>query len=536
MMRPFTEKWAHFISFDFIAMFLLACVTVPRTASFIGCGAVKLLIALINCLQLGADLYCRPHNRYRDNWADIARFSLQAVASFAMAIGYFTDDPVSSMFTLAVYLFLASMLFLILKLVFDLGAEVYLLFKSRRPRLQEKAWSEDEGGEMMTPSFDHKMLHNIHSPHDDLESSDLSSSKKLGYVMSPRSDLDRIVEVKESDLAYIRTGSEYLPPAHRKGSDTLDSVRSNQSPSRKTSRRVSRKNSAALPPRDTDEFRPPSRVNSQLRIALPHDCRSTSPDDGLARSPTVGSPRRTSRRKTAPSCDVREDLSPEPTNSAAGSPGPRYPTPQARLPPVAKALSPKASTDGCVQSTDEPSQNARNSRRTSRRESVPVDKMVPMAAQEFVSVDGEPAGGAGLARRASRAKAGGKEIADLNLVPTTSDAELSGSGLSACNSGSPGDKSLFSLRRKPEANAARTGCLELSIGHASSDPESASQGAQQIPPLPPKSSFWKPPTVSPAASPKTLGSPSFPQTFSKPPKAASPLPRPSPRNAEEDII
>ena len=140
VLRPYRESRVGFVVVDFGGMLLLASSMTARTSTAAACGTVRLLAGLVNTMLFVYAVIAWPHCRTRDNYVNCAILLLQSLASYCLAVGFFSGDPSNHGFLVADILFFTVIAFLLIKISLDLITEVYILFTGRRARLQRYAW------------------------------------------------------------------------------------------------------------------------------------------------------------------------------------------------------------------------------------------------------------------------------------------------------------------------------------------------------------------------------------------------------------
>ena len=144
MLRPFTQRCCYFVFYDFLLVAVVGILSVLNSKNWKTCALVRLLSALANLAAFGLELWFFPHARPRDNYTTMALKMLQAIGLLLMSWGFFSEDPGHGAFQVASVVFLVCLVMLMVKLVLDLITETWVLFTSRRPRLEDLAWGKHQ--------------------------------------------------------------------------------------------------------------------------------------------------------------------------------------------------------------------------------------------------------------------------------------------------------------------------------------------------------------------------------------------------------
>eukprot|EP00754_Rhynchopus_humris_P033450 Rhum_TRINITY_DN15468_c5_g4::Rhum_TRINITY_DN15468_c5_g4_i11::g.159112::m.159112 len=171
IMRTYRQKWAGYSFAESYAMLALAVATAMPARTQVECGHIRVAQgAMLLLLIIGAVL-CRPHARARDNIFRVLIDALQLGALATQAVGLYLNKG-DQQGDLTNGLLLAATALLLVKVVLDVGSEVYILVTKRRERVQKT---------YHTTVFDHSMPTLVLPPADEQSQSQnlLSASKEL---------------------------------------------------------------------------------------------------------------------------------------------------------------------------------------------------------------------------------------------------------------------------------------------------------------------------------------------------------------------
>ncbi|KAJ9460901.1 Titin-like protein [Diplonema papillatum] len=141
-LRAFTARCGWFLLLDFALMMVIGLGSAIPATSYQQCGHVRLALGLATVICLGVELYFQPHIRPRDNVFDCIRFMLQATGLFCQGRAYYAENITHPAMIAAAMIFLIAIFLLIVKLLMDIGCEVYIFLKRRRTILQKMEWAE----------------------------------------------------------------------------------------------------------------------------------------------------------------------------------------------------------------------------------------------------------------------------------------------------------------------------------------------------------------------------------------------------------
>ena len=141
-LRPFTEKCCHFLVYDFLLMLLIGVGTAAPTSTYAECGHIRVGLSVACAGFLAMEIKLRPHARQRDNVVDAARLTFVSLGLLLVGVGFYLENLNHPVITVAAILFFITLLLLVVKLICDVGTEVYILYKRQRTRLQKAEWNE----------------------------------------------------------------------------------------------------------------------------------------------------------------------------------------------------------------------------------------------------------------------------------------------------------------------------------------------------------------------------------------------------------
>eukprot|EP00659_Diplonema_papillatum_P015061 gene15061-biopygen15139 len=149
LIRPYREEALWWGAIEFASSFALAGMSALPTGTVSACGHVRLFSALIFGLLLAAEATVQPHVRPRDNFVDITLIVLQIAALLLLAASLYLDDPTHWTAEVAEAVLFSAAALMMMKIVLDVLSEAYVLYHSRRSRLQNELWDSKAVG---TPS------------------------------------------------------------------------------------------------------------------------------------------------------------------------------------------------------------------------------------------------------------------------------------------------------------------------------------------------------------------------------------------------
>ena len=142
VVRPYRQEWACYSFVEMAASLTVAAVDSTTAHSLVACGHQKTGSAVVFIVLLVAEIYAWPHARARDGYMFPTIQLVQASALLLMAVGYYVENTDYWTFGTAAELFMVCAAIFGVKVVLDLGTEVYLYCKGRRTTLQEYAYAE----------------------------------------------------------------------------------------------------------------------------------------------------------------------------------------------------------------------------------------------------------------------------------------------------------------------------------------------------------------------------------------------------------
>ena len=134
VIRTYKQAPVWYIVVEFAASFALSGVFSLGAETKIGCGHQRCAAATVFWFLLGLEALVWPHAKQRDSASDVVLLGLQSVA-MALQAGYFYGAD-ESLFLLSSYLLLLSTAVLLVKAVWDVTSEVYIICSGRRTALQ----------------------------------------------------------------------------------------------------------------------------------------------------------------------------------------------------------------------------------------------------------------------------------------------------------------------------------------------------------------------------------------------------------------
>ena len=137
--RSYQQERVWFPLIDFASQVAVACCSVLTPQNSVGCGHVRLAQAFIFLILLVVEGWSWPHARSRDSVVSFVLTGMQLTALVLMAFGYYGVLK-NSLFRSADMLMLACSVVLLLKVLADLGTEIYIFACGRRVRLQRMFW------------------------------------------------------------------------------------------------------------------------------------------------------------------------------------------------------------------------------------------------------------------------------------------------------------------------------------------------------------------------------------------------------------
>ena len=142
VLLPYRQRWACFAVVEMAASIAIAGIqaTAPDTPT--ACGHQKLCSALVFLILLLAEVFTRPQCRPRDCYLLTCLLLVQTLAMAFFAAGYYLHDPDHATFDIAATLLMAAAGLIMVKVVLDLGSEVYVFATGRRLRLQKEVEGE----------------------------------------------------------------------------------------------------------------------------------------------------------------------------------------------------------------------------------------------------------------------------------------------------------------------------------------------------------------------------------------------------------
>eukprot|EP01065_Artemidia_motanka_P046132 TRINITY_DN6919_c0_g1_i2.p1 TRINITY_DN6919_c0_g1~~TRINITY_DN6919_c0_g1_i2.p1 ORF type:complete len:1078 (+),score=192.06 TRINITY_DN6919_c0_g1_i2:298-3531(+) len=144
VVRPYKADRPWAITVDFGSMVLLGAANAPHTPTMRDCALVRLSSGTVLLIQAVIVIALRPYLRPRDNPTDAARLCLQSAALFIASVGFFLEREDWGGFAAAAHLLTASLVFVVFKVVSDVGAWLWTVCTGRRVQLQLLEWGEEE--------------------------------------------------------------------------------------------------------------------------------------------------------------------------------------------------------------------------------------------------------------------------------------------------------------------------------------------------------------------------------------------------------
>ena len=135
IMRTYRQKWAGYSFAESYAMLALAVATAMPARTHVECGHIRVAQGAMILLLIVGAILCRPHARARDNIFRVMIDTLQLAALATQAGGLYSNGHPEDDVTNG--LLLAATALLLVKVVLDIGSEVYILVTKRRERLQK---------------------------------------------------------------------------------------------------------------------------------------------------------------------------------------------------------------------------------------------------------------------------------------------------------------------------------------------------------------------------------------------------------------
>ena len=146
VMRSYSKDHVWYLFIELAASFALSGFQSVEPESFLGCAHMKLACGVLFALLLLLEVYLRPHSRPRDTLAICTMLSLQTLAMFGLAIGFYKEDAEYWGSELAGSLLMGSTAVLCVKILCDIVGELYLLATKKRTLLQEDVLRNEAAG------------------------------------------------------------------------------------------------------------------------------------------------------------------------------------------------------------------------------------------------------------------------------------------------------------------------------------------------------------------------------------------------------
>ena len=143
IITPYDTPQVYFLFPTFCASLALSAAAAIDTDSYVGCGHVRIAMTLVLLALLVMDAVLRPFCRMRDLLMDVLIKSTQMVACVLMAIGYYQETEKGAVFDMATLFLIVCAVLILLKVLLDVGCELYVLMTRTRARLQEGVFSRE---------------------------------------------------------------------------------------------------------------------------------------------------------------------------------------------------------------------------------------------------------------------------------------------------------------------------------------------------------------------------------------------------------
>ena len=138
LIRFYKQETAWYQFIEYCGSFSLAAMQSVIAANDVSCGHVKVGAGIVFAMLLGLQIYLQPLAKIRDQVCDIAVLTVQCLAMFLMAYGYYSVQSGAWMFDAASALLTSSLAVLVAKTCVDTCCEVYVFVSGRRRHLRSR--------------------------------------------------------------------------------------------------------------------------------------------------------------------------------------------------------------------------------------------------------------------------------------------------------------------------------------------------------------------------------------------------------------
>ena len=146
VVRAYRQPCTWYILIEFSGSFAMGVVKSVGATTAVGCGHISMAMAAVLLILFVTKAVVWPHARQRDNVIDVICLGVQMAAMVHSSAGYYRDHGAHAFWTFGVasHLLILAIALLLLKGVFDLLAEAYILHTGRRVALQEDIYAQKD--------------------------------------------------------------------------------------------------------------------------------------------------------------------------------------------------------------------------------------------------------------------------------------------------------------------------------------------------------------------------------------------------------